>query len=72
LLYQVVDVIGPVVKKMRHAISDEMQVLRDLKYRNMTKIHTFRDDLKSMARKLKPVRNLLIHVIEDETISPGP
>jgi phage regulator Rha-like protein len=72
LLYQAVDVIGPVVKEIRHGINDEKRTLRDLKYRNMRRIHILRDALKSMARKLKPVRNLLVHVIEDKTISPGP
>lgn len=72
LLDQAVHAIGPVVKETGDAIVEEKKVLRMRNYKDMRRIHTLRDELKLMVRKLKPVKNLLMHVIEDEAISPGP
>lgn len=72
LLDQAVHAIGPIVKEVGDAITEEKKALRMRNYKDMRRIHTLRDELKSMARKLKPVKNLFMHVIEDKTISSGP
>jgi Mg2+ and Co2+ transporter CorA len=72
LLDQAVDMLGPIVKEIGKAVDDEKQALRERSYKDMGHIHRLRDELKNMSRKLKPFKNLLMHVIEDKAISPGP
>ncbi|KAL3908609.1 MAG: hypothetical protein SGILL_008420 [Bacillariaceae sp.] len=72
LLDQAVDMIGPIVKEIGKAVDDEKQALRERNYKDMGQIHRLRDELKGMSRKLKPFKSLLLHVIEDKAISPGP
>jgi hypothetical protein len=70
-LDQAVDVIGPIISDIKNVIDVEKQNLHDQHYRNMSRIHLLRDELRNMSRRLKPFTRLLVHVIEDETISHG-
>lgn len=71
LLDQAVDFVGPIVKELRQAIWEEKEELRSRKFKDMAYIHLLRDELKTMTRKIKPFERLLVHIIEDGTISPG-
>jgi hypothetical protein len=71
LLDQAVDFVGPIVKEMRTAVKVEKEELRRRKYKNMAYIHLLREELKRMSRKFKPFVRLLVHIIEDDTISSG-
>jgi Mg2+ and Co2+ transporter CorA len=72
LLDQAVDMIGPVISKLRKAIHLEKTELPKQQYKNMDYIHLLGNELKRMRNKLKPFMRLLVHVIEDDTILPGP
>jgi Mg2+ and Co2+ transporter CorA len=71
LLDQAVDLIGPIVATMRHEIAREKEIARKTKFERLERIHQLREELEKVARKLKPFMRLLVHVIEDEAISPG-
>mmetsp|Transcript_42815 Transcript_42815/g.103353 ORF Transcript_42815/g.103353 Transcript_42815/m.103353 type:complete len:267 (+) Transcript_42815:1426-2226(+) len=72
LLDQAVDIIGPIIKSIRYAIRTEQQHLEKTQYQDLVYMHRLRENLKRMFNKLKPFIRLLEHIIEDETISPGP
>jgi Mg2+ and Co2+ transporter CorA len=71
LLDHGVDLLGPVVKTMRREVTRETEFLRKDYYRKFVRIHHLRDELKKICQTIKPFRRLLVHVIEDDAISPG-
>jgi len=71
LLDRTVDQIGPIVKTMKGVIKAEKKTLAEHHYNNMNRIHSLKRELKSMSRKFKPFLRLLVHVIEDDSFSPG-
>ena len=71
LLDHSVDMIGPVVSTMRREVSRETAFLRNDHYRKLGRIHHLRHELENICRKFKPFMRLLVHVIEDDAISPG-
>lgn len=74
LLDQAVDLIEPIIQQIRNEIVQEQQILKDEIYNNtsrLDRIHDLRAELERIVRKLKPFMRLLVHVIEDDTISAG-
>ena len=63
---------SPIIKSIRYAIRTERHHLQKSQYQDLTYMHRLRDNLKRMFNKFKPFIRLLEHIIEDETISPGP
>lgn len=75
LLDQAVDLLEPILHAMRHEILRQDKILQATNYQSteaLHRIHHLRIELEKVARKLKPFLRLLVHVIEDDAISPGP
>jgi len=71
LIDRAVDKIGEIVKKLSPVVKKEKKFLRDHGYRNLDRIHLLKQELKSMNRQFKPFLRLLVHIIEDDSFSPG-
>jgi Mg2+ and Co2+ transporter CorA len=71
LLDEAVDKIGAIVKKLKSVVKKEKKSLANHNYRDLDRIHSLKQEMKSMSRKFKPFLRLLVHVIEDDSFSPG-
>jgi Mg2+ and Co2+ transporter CorA len=71
LLDEAVDKIGAIVKKLKAVVKKERKDLAKHNYRDLDRIHSLKHEMKSMSRKFKPFLRLLVHVIEDDSFSPG-
>ncbi len=71
LLDEAVDKIGVIVKKLKGVIKAEKKALIRDHYRDLEHIHSLKQEMYSMHRKFKPFLRLLVHVIEDDSFSPG-
>jgi len=71
LLDEAVDKIEDIVKKLKGVIKAEKKALVRDHYRDLEHIHALKQEMYSMHRKFKPFLRLLVHVIEDDTFSPG-
>jgi Mg2+ and Co2+ transporter CorA len=71
LLDRAVDLIDPIVRQLRKELSHEKQDLPETNYQSLERVHQLREQLENVVRKLKPFMRLLVHVIEDDAISPG-
>jgi len=70
LLDETVNQIGEIVKMLSPVVSKEKKILKDQNYRDLDRIHSLKQELKSMNRKFKPFLRLLGHLIEDESYCP--
>uniref|UniRef100_A0A7S0T9I4 EF-hand domain-containing protein n=1 Tax=Pseudo-nitzschia delicatissima TaxID=44447 RepID=A0A7S0T9I4_9STRA len=71
LLDESVDKIGEIVKKLKILTKKEKRSLERNHYRDLDRIHSLKQEMYSMNRKFKPFLRLLVHVIEDDSFSPG-
>lgn len=71
LLDEAVDQIGAIVKKLKSVVKKEKKALAKHYYRDLDRIHSLKHEMKSMSCKFKPFLRLLVHVIEDDSFSPG-
>ena len=71
LLDESVDKIGEIVKKLKKVIKEEKKSRVRENYQNLDRIHSLKQQMYSMSRKFKPFLRLLVHVIEDDSFSPG-
>ncbi|KAL3914930.1 MAG: hypothetical protein SGILL_005882 [Bacillariaceae sp.] len=72
LLDEAVDLIGPIIQKVKKEIRKERELLKATQYKDLDTIHEIGAELRTMNRKMKPFIRLLEHVIEDDKIPPGP
>lgn len=74
ILDQAVDMIEPILHAMRHEMAQQDKILQSTNYQSpvaLKRVRHLRKELEKVARKLKPFVRLLVHVIEDDAISPG-
>jgi len=72
LLDQVVDLIRPITNTMRREIALEVEYLHKVRFHDsLEKVHAIRHEIEFVCRKIKPLKNVLSHAIQDEEISPG-
>jgi len=71
LLDEAVDKIEDIVKKLKSVYKHERRAVIKNNYQNLNRMHALNSELQTMARKFKPFLRLLVHVIEDDSFSPG-
>lgn len=74
LLDQAVDLLEPLLHAMRQELSRQDKRLQATNYQAsaaLQRVRHLQTELEKVARKLKPFIRLMVHVIEDEAISPG-
>ena len=71
LLDSAVDLLGSDVETLRETVLVESQLLRQDNYKSLGRVHHVRGEIEKVVRKLKPFMRMLVHVIEDDAISPG-
>lgn len=74
LLDQAVDLLEPIHHALRHEILRQQSILQDTGYRSslaLERVRHLQMELEKIGRRIKPFIRLLVHVIEDEAISPG-